>query len=208
MTAGAFYEKTAEARVADAIREIEAQTSAEVVVAVRPLSGNYRHADLTFGFLIAFAGLLLFLFHPRPIRLEGFALEFPLLFVAGTLLSASIPPLRRLFVLARTRSANVQTHARAAFVDLGIGRTRERTGILVYVSVFERTVAVVPDIGIDFAKLGEKGRARIVSLERALLPGADVDRFLKALKALKKPLARALPRRADDQNELADTVSQ
>src|SRR5215216_1789822 len=138
-----FYDKAAEARVAEAVREIETETSAEVVVAVRPSSGNYRHADFLFGFLIAFVGLLLFLFHPRPIALEGFAIEFPLLFVVGTLVSAAIPPLRRLFVRRRTRDENVRTHARACFVDLGISRTRDRTGLLVYVSVFERAVVLV-----------------------------------------------------------------
>jgi len=197
-----FYDQAAQARVAEAIREIEGETCAEVVVAVRPSSGNYRHADYAFGFLIAFAGLLLFLFHPRPIALEGFALEFPLLFVIGALVSAAIPPLRRLFVRRRSLEENARTHGRAAFVDLGISRTKDRSGLLVYVSVFERAVILVPDIGIDTKKLGNHA----TELERALDAGADVDRFVDALKALKKPLSRELPRRDDDVNELPDAV--
>ena len=59
MGSRSFTDKAAKAEVAEAIRAIEAATSAEVVVAVRARSGLYRHTDYIVGFVFAFAALLI-----------------------------------------------------------------------------------------------------------------------------------------------------
>lgn len=203
MSVRAFYEEDAEREVAKAIERIEARSSAEVMVAVRARSGRYADADCILGFVFSFAGLLLFLFHPAPIRIEIFALEFPLLFGLGMLLSAWIPPVRRLLTSQERLEESAVTAARAAFVELGVSRTRDRTGLLVYVSMFERKVVVVPDVGIDRAELGEA----IAKLESVLSDSPELSRLVAALDGLAAPLERVLPRAADDENELPDTVS-
>lgn len=203
MSVRAFYEKDAEREVAKAIARIEARSSAEIMVAVRPSSGRYTDADCILGFVLSFAGLLVFLFHPAPIRIEIFALEFPLLFGLGMALSAWIPPVRRLFSSRERLDDNVVTAARAAFVELGVSRTRDRTGLLVFVSMFERKVVVVPDVGIQRAALGEA----LAKLEGVLSESPELSRLVAALDELAAPLARVLPRAEDDENELPDTVS-
>src|SRR4051794_29077209 len=144
----------AKAEVAQAIRDVEAQTSAEIVVAVRPSAGHYRHTDYLVGFAAAFGVLLVFLFDSHEFALDTMPLETLLAFALGTLLSASVAPLRRALTSRSLLHKNARVAARAAFVDLGVSKTRARTGILVFVALFERRVELVPDVGIDTALFG------------------------------------------------------
>jgi putative membrane protein len=100
--------------------------------------------------------------------------------------------------------ANVQGRARATFVELGISKTSARTGILVYVSMFEKSAEVVCDVGIDAAVLGAPFAHAIAALDVALHRGPSFPGFAAALRALGPILGKTLPRLADDINELPD----
>jgi putative membrane protein len=204
MATSAFTDKAAKAAVAEAIREIERATSAEVVVAVRAASGYYRHTDYLVGFALSFAALLVFLFDAHEFSIDWMPLDTVFAFSLGSYLSASIPPLRRALTSPRLMRANVRTSARAAFFDLGISKTSGRTGILVYLSMFEKGVEVVADVGIDAAVLGAPFNGAIAALDAALRRGPSFPRFTEALRALGPILGKTLPRLTNDVNELPD----
>jgi putative membrane protein len=206
MAARAFHEPAARERVSRAVAEIEKSSSAEVVVALRPSSGHYRHTDYLVGALVAFVALLVFCFHPMPMRVDVFAVEAPLLFVLGALTSAFTAPLRRALTSRKLIAENVARAARATFVELGVSQTRRRSGVLVYISLFERNVRVLPDIGVDPEALGQDWATAVGALESTLAGDPDVERFVVALGALGEVLARALPVEPDDVNELPDEV--
>jgi putative membrane protein len=214
-----FFQASARERVTAAIKEIEAQTSAEVVVAVRNVSGNYRDVDYLFGFGASLTALAILLFHPYPFATEGMPLDVVAAFALGAFLCAHVRTLRRLFVSRKRREANCLVAARATFVELGVGLTSGRNGILVLVSLFERRVKVVADVGIGLAlgKVEERDvaararaddwRTRVAALEGSLAEGAEIERFLEALRAVAPPLASAMPHQDDDVNELPDEVA-
>jgi putative membrane protein len=127
-------------------------------------------------------------------------------FGVGALLSAAATGLRRLFVSRKLMDASVHTAARARFIDQGISVTRARTGVLVYVSLFERRVEIVADIGIPVDRLGDRWNQVVRSIDAAARDG--VDPFLTALQTLGPLLAEAVPRSADDVNELPDDMVQ
>jgi putative membrane protein len=204
MGTSAFTDKAAKAAVAQAIQEIERATSAEVVVAVRPSSGHYRHTDYLVGFALSFAALLVFLFDSHEFSIDWMPLDTVIAFALGTFLSASFPLLRRALTSRRLMRENVRTSARATFFDLGIGKTSGRTGILVYVSMFEKGVEVVADMGIDRAVLGPAFTSAIAALDTALARGTSLPRFTEALRALGPLLGKTMPRLAQDINELPD----
>ena len=204
MGTSAFTDKAAKAEVAQAIRDIERATSAEVVVAVRASSGHYRHSDYLVGFALAFAALLVFLFDSHEFSIDWMPLDTVIAFALGSYLSTSAPPLRRVLTSRRLMRANVRTAARATFFDLGIGKTSGRTGILVYVSMFEKGVEVVADVGIDTAVLGAPFTGAIAALDAALRRGPSFPRFTEALRALGPILGKTLPRLTDDINQLPD----
>lgn len=194
------------ARIAKAIGAIEKKTSAEIVAVLRASSGSYRHADFAFGAFVAIAILCFFLYHPDEFDFTWLPLEQAAGFVLGALACSKMPFLRRALSGAIVRKANVVSAARAAFVELGISKTRARGGILLYLSLLERDVTVVRDIGIDEKQLGEDLATGEAALRDAFRKG-DLDAFEKAFLAVGEALARVHPVTDDDIDELPNEVA-
>lgn len=208
MSESSFYEDRAKSETRKAVADIESVTSAEIVVALRRAAGDYRAADYLVGFVLSVVVLLVMLFVEREFRLLAFPGGVVAAFVFGALVTSQIAPIRRTFTLPSKRRAAVQTAARAAFVDLGVSRTSGRTGVLVFVALFEREVEIIADIGIDTDAMGAEWRDAVTALRGSLEPAPSFDRFAEKLRGLAKPLSVALPRAADDVNELPDEVAE
>jgi putative membrane protein len=189
-----------------AVVEAEAETSAEIVVSVRRLSGRYREADYLFGFAVSLLALLALLFLPQEFPLWVFAPDVALGFAAGAFACSRLPPLRRLLTSPRVREANVRQASRAAFLDGGLSRLPRRNAVLVYVGLFERRVDVVADVGIDTGPPDAHWSEALDGLAGALRPRPDYERFLAALRGMGRALGRVHPRSEDDVNELPDEV--
>lgn len=206
MPSCALFEAEAKSRVNAVVQELELRTSAEIVVVMRIKAGSYRQADYLWGAGLAFVALMVFLFHPAPFPIAPFPAVALVAFVVGATISAYFEPLQRLLV---PRSKLVESARAAAIVDFyerGITRTRGRTGVLVFVSIFERSIVVVPDVGIDENALGEAYRSAKTKLGDVLLGSLETTPFEEALRTLGSVLADALPRAHDDENELSDEV--
>jgi putative membrane protein len=147
-----------------------------------------------------------FLFHPEPFDVRVFPFEYMAAFLLGAVLCANISAVRRALCVPRLLEENVKRAARAAFVELGVSRTRQRGGVLVYVSLFERRVEVVADVGVDDQALGAEYRDAVRALELSIAQDGPYDAFVKALARIEGPLASTLPRTVDDVNELGDDV--
>ena len=74
-------------------------------------------------------------------------------------LAASWPPLRRALAGREAMARAVRRAAEAAFTREGVFETRDRTGILIFLSLLEHQVVVLPDTGIA-AKAPEGGLGR------------------------------------------------
>src|SRR3954467_14853211 len=92
----AKFDNAAGEAIGAAIREIEAKTNAEIVVAVRGRSGTYRHADYVFGAIVSLAGLLFVLFSPFDFHAYWIPIDVIVLFVAGAFVSSRGDRIRRL----------------------------------------------------------------------------------------------------------------
>ncbi len=97
--------------------------------------------------------------------------------------------------------------ARRLFTKLGMHRTAERHGVLIYLAVDDRTLAVVGDVGIH-GRVGDRlwHRVRDAMLEK-LCAGAPREAIIGAIEGIGHELARHYPRRPGDTNELGDEVS-
>jgi putative membrane protein len=206
MSERSFYEERAKREAKAVVEGIEAQTSAEIVVCLRGASDTYRDADYLFGFLVSLGALVAMLFVDHPFARASFPLGLVAGFLSGAVASANVAQIRRLLVFPGRKAAAVSLAARGAFHDQGVTRTHGRTGILLYVSMFERRVEVLLDVGINSRTLGLEWKAAVTMLEGSLSPHPDVDRFLAAARALGPILGRVLPRAAEEENELPNEV--
>lgn len=200
-----FFRDDAKRQATEAVKAVEAQTSAEVVVAVRRRSGDYAVVRYHFGAVCLAVVTLYLLITPQVFSVGAIALDALAAFVLGAIACANFKPLERTFTRAAKRRHNVETAARAAFFDLGISRTSGRNGILVFVSTFERTAAVLTDVGIDVAALGAGWTAARAAVDEAV-KRKDFQAFVTALRDIGPVLGAAMPRRDDDVNELPDEV--
>jgi len=201
-----FMTEAAEAELRGAIQAIEARSSAEVMIAVRPRLRRWLAPHIAVG-AAALAAVLAFVLFSDAYEFELWSIAIgPLLAaLAGGLLVEAVAPLERALVPARVRDAIVRDTARATFYELGVHNTKGRTGVLVFVAVRERRVLLVGDLAV-VARLGDKGLTRqgeqlIAELDDG---GAAVGR---ALARFAGDYAAALPRAEDDVNELGDLVA-
>lgn len=202
-----FFEDADKRRIEDAVAKIEARTSARIVVSARRISGDYRHADYLGGAAVALALLAGFLYHPEPFDYTYFPVEQAAAFAVGALATNAIDPVRKLFLSASSMRRIVATQARAAFVELGVGTSEERSGVLVFVSTFEGALEVVSDVGIDPAALGAAWSDAIKKLERAVRRDRDPERFIAALEELGACLVTAFPSAKDEGAEEEEDAS-
>jgi putative membrane protein len=201
-----WFSDETKAAVRTAVREVESETNAEVVVVVRRTSGHYLHADMMGGLALAMAALGVFLYYPEPFEYTYFPLEQLGAFALGALATRAWGPLRRALVSDKLRRESVASRARSLFMEKRLGRTRARNAVLVYVSAFEREAAVVTDVGLDTAALGDPWADAVKIIERAVRE-EDTASFSLAVRALGPILADVSPKTADDTNELTDEVS-
>jgi putative membrane protein len=120
-------------------------------------------------------------------------------------LSRMLPPLQLLALSETKRRGIVDQAGKAAFVDLGVSRTTGRTGVLVYVALLERIVAIVADAGVTPEARSAAERAR-AALEDAV-KNLDIRAFSETLEALGKTFGETMTRSADDVNELPDEIA-
>ena len=107
-------------------------------------------------------------------------------------------PLRRPDALRR---------ARRVFAHLGMHLTAERHGVLIYLAVEDRKLAIVGDEGIH-RRVGDAYWETVRDLMIAKLrEGRALEAVLAGVAEVGRVLAEHFPRRPDDRNELSDQVS-
>ncbi len=185
----------------DAVRDLEQQSCAEVIVEVHARSGSYAHADARFAALLAFAGLLLLLFSPWPFRAAWVAVDVALLYAIGLAISRSSDRLRRLMTTAGDRVRRVRTVAASVFFERGIANLEKETGVLLYFSILEQRIEVVADHGLLKAVPHLEWNALV---NAATTRAANAETLRELIRSLAPLLSRCLPRRSDDREELPD----
>ena len=186
----------------DAAEAIEAVSSVEVAIAIRPRARYSLIQHATVGAVAAIAVLAILAFGDVTIqRWQLLALPIALgLF--GALLVELVPPLYRFVAPPWLRYEHVREAAYATFVERGVHGTRDRTGLLIYIAARERMVELVGDVALVDAFGIETLAAWAGTLEARLAQGPEA--FSKQLRELAPELAKKLPRKADDTNELGN----
>lgn len=189
------------ARVSEAIKQAEAQTSGELVTVITQASDDYWYIPTLWAALIALpvpAGIILYgtwmdatsLFAIQVAVFMGLAMLFRLPVIKHAVVPKGIK---------RQRASRV---AREQFFLQGLQNTEGRTGILLFVSVAEHYVEIIADKGInDVVPAGtwDKVVSDFVSKVKA---GQYTEGFLAAVEGCGAILAEHFPAQVDDVNEL------
>jgi putative membrane protein len=200
-------------RIADAVKQAEQRTSGEIVPFVVGRSDSYSEAWLRAGLL--FALLVIFILAVLDMGTDlwlpfGYAesgVFVILAFGLGALLAAQIPAFKRMFIPDGMLQQRVDERAALAFVDEEVFNTRERTGILIFISLFEHRVRVLGDAGINAQVKQEEWDAIVTILVDAIRNGAAAEGMLEAIWKCGELLERrGVEIRPDDFDELDNRV--
>lgn len=197
------FDATASETLAEAVRDIEKNTDAEIVIVVRRRSGVYRHADYLCGAVIAFVGLVFVLFSPFEFHTFWVPFDVIGLFIAGAFVCSRTDFIRRVLTNKKFRSQSVRTGAAAMFYEAGIANTSAENGLLIYLSIFERRLEIIADRGILKAVPALKWNNAVFALKQ-VGRNPESETLIKGVRELGELLAQYLPPTGENPNELAD----
>ncbi|MBA2848646.1 hypothetical protein G4V39_02500 [Thermosulfuriphilus ammonigenes] len=201
-----LFNQEAQRKVAQAVAEAEAKTSAEIAVMVVGHSGRYREAEILAAIL--WGHLLAFLITVN-LKTPSLWLYIPQEFIYSGLfflLTRRFPWLKRPFISPGRRKDKVRLRAQRAFFEHGLHLTREATGVLIFISLFERRVMILADRGV-MAKVSQESLDHLATrLARAMREGRASEGLCEVIRQLGELLSRHLPPRPDDTNELPNEI--
>jgi putative membrane protein len=218
--ASALFSSEDRQRVNQAVGSAESRTSAEIVAAVATASGRYDRAEDIVGLWIGLAALAIcWALWPAElheaggwnesspaVQLVAMLAAVVVGFIVGAAVATHVGWLRRWFTPRKQMREEVAARSRQTFCDRRVYRTTGTSGLLVYISLFERMATIVADDAI-VEKLGQRALDELCRELTGKLRGQDPTSALcSTIEAAGQRLASCLPRAADDVNELDDSL--
>lgn len=198
--------KSAEDRVHAALVDVERHTVGEVVPVVLGRSDAHPSGEWRSGLLmLVFGSMLLEGVLPWSSPWLAIAAQIGLGAV-GYALARALPGWKRTFVTEKRASEVAAEQAALEFQRLELHRTEARSGVLIFVSLFERRVIVLGDAGIH-AVVGDEHWQRT---RDAVLAGIDrgdlATGLVDGIRACGEVLAKHFPVAGGDRNEVPDRL--
>ncbi len=207
-----FLSKQDREKIENAVREAEKNTSGEIVPMVVSRSYHYPLSDVIGGIVFAFPlSLILTYFIGGWLWIGDFNLWLFLgiiavLFIIFHQIIKRSSGLKRLFISDREMDEEVEEAAITSFFGEGLYRTRDETGILVFISIFEHKVWVLADRGIN-EKVKKGQWDEIVSMIiNGIKNNNQAEAISKAIDEMGRILKEHFPIKADDTDELRNLV--
>ncbi len=189
--------------VAAAIRAAEQRTCGQIVCVLAHASSAYAHIPILWATLVALlTPWPLIYFTPWSVQ-RIFVAQLVVFLVAG--LAFSWARLRILLVPRAVQRARAHRAALEQFVLRGISRTRNRCGVLIFVSVAEHYARIIADEGVAQKVNASQWQAAIDALTTHMRNGQIAAGFIAAIERCGAVLAEHAPPDGSA-NELPDRL--
>jgi putative membrane protein len=200
-------------RIKAAVHKAESNISGEIVPVFVEKSGfysvaNYRAAvvagSLVFLLVILFDRYIPTLAIYDPLLIFLLVIMFGLV---GALISNYIDLVRRFFIPQQHLDHATRQRAETAFLQEEVFNTRHRTGIMIFISFFEREVMVIADRGISKVVEQKEWDKMVQGIIQNIRMGKVVDGIEVAiLRCGEILLEKGFLKTVDDVNELKDDL--
>lgn len=216
-----YFSKKDLDEISEAVKEAESRTSGEIATAFIKQSDSYAIYELLFAFLagIVFFNLLLLFYNPidkliqhitwdyHPFYTVAFYGFASFMIIGLFYLLFNLPFFDKLIVPKKIMAKKVADRALLHFIQAGVTETRDRTGILIFISYLEQRVELVADKGIS-EKIPQKRWNHIME---NIINGIKVNDMkgglLRAIRECGLILEEHFPIKFDDTNELANGIT-
>jgi putative membrane protein len=205
-----YFSESDRNAIREATSAAEAETSGELVVFVTERCGAYRETGWKAAVIGAALGAL-----AAAISVQFFggwgkpdsawilaALELG--FLLGGLLSL-VDPVRRWLAGEELLTRHAEGRATLAFIEEEVFATKDRTGILLFLALFEHRVVVLADTGIHDQVADAIWHAISDDLARGIRSGAPTSALIRAIEQCATLLVEhGVTAAEDDKNELSN----
>jgi putative membrane protein len=191
-------------RISTAIRAAEAKTSGEIVCVLARTSTDPTALPI---FLAALGALALPWLLVATTALPVYSiLSLQLALFIVLVIVLCLPRVRVALLTRRAQRAVAHRAAMEQFRIRGLARTRDRTGVLIFVSLAEHYARIVADDGIAARVPQSEWQGAVDALIAHTRDGRIADGFIPAIDLCGTALARHFPRTASDRDELRDRI--
>ena len=200
-------------KIAESVKKVEKTTAGEIVPMVVSSSGSYPLSGVIGGLALSVPLALAGDFFIGPM-IVAFVRDIwvflgleTVLFVLAYLLVERVLRLKRLFIPEGEMLEQVRTAAIASFYREGLYRTKQETGVLIYVSIFEHMVWVLGDRGIH-EKVGQDAWSGLVAtIVDGIKKGKQGEAICEAVERTGAILREHFPVAPDDTDELPNLIA-
>lgn len=192
--------------IRNAVKEVEKITSGEIVPMVVSASYSYPLSNFIGAFSIAMIIALITVLVLKNDHLWLFMSVYMAAFIIIYELIKYILPLKRLFISDKEINAEVEEAAVNAFYKNDLYKTRDKTGVLIYISVFEKKVWVLADKGISCREDPKIWQEIVTIIVNGIKEKRQTDAIVKAIARTGEILGTHFPVKKDDTNELTDLI--
>jgi putative membrane protein len=193
-------------RIKQAVEVAETATSGEIATMVVDRSDSYREAETLGAVLVAGLLALIGAVALHHVTVWTYIPLVFLLFFPSRWLMGRYPRLKLPFVDRGRIAEAVRERAVRAFFEKGLHKTRDETGILIFISLLERKVWILGDRGIDRKISLETWQALARELSKGIREGHACEALLSVIDKCGIILAGQFPKKTDDTNELSDEM--
>ncbi len=199
-------------RVEDAVKAAEKLTAGEIVVMIISRSYQYPLANVigaaSFALPLAListplTGSWLWIGAQNMWLFLGFLTVFFILFHE---IIKRTGWLKRLFISQREIDDEVEEAAVTQFFDQGLYRTRDETGVLVLISVFERKVWILADQGINARVQQNQWDDIVFMITEGIKQQRPADAICAAVEKIGDLLKTHFPVKPNDTDELKNLI--
>lgn len=205
-TAKNFFTEEEKQRIEATVRAVEQRTSGEIVPMVVDQSYDYPQAEIVGAgcFALASSSLLSWYFGGSSVWIF-LAAFFPLYLLFKTVIRHA-PELKRRLIHPAEITAEVEEKALVSFLEQGLHHTRDDTGILILISLFEHRVYVLADRGINAVVPPHTWDEIVRTVTAGVHEGRTCDALCAAITRCGKLLEDHFPAKHDDTNELPNLI--
>lgn len=210
--ADTFLSEADHGRIRTAVAVAEKKTAGEIVCMVVSSSYHYPLANVLGAATAAlpvsllgthFLGAWLWIGSQNMWLFLGL---FTICFVLFLWAVERFPALKRRFISRREIDEEVEEAAINAFFRQGLYRTRDATGVLLFISVFERKVWLLADRGIHETVPQAEWDDLVARVTRGIREGHRTDAICSAIETIGQRLEVHFPVKPDDTDELKSLI--
>jgi putative membrane protein len=208
-------------KIKNAVKDAESKTAGEIATAFIKESDNYAVYELMFSVIGGFIYFVIMMLFSSNIEntlkrmLWEYTTDHLLIFYGLSTflvifilyLLANISFIDRLIVPKSIMQRKVNERAVRHFMESGVYNTKDRTGILIFISNLEHRVELLADKGINEKIPQEKWNAVVSHIVDGFKSGRMVENLTHSIAQCGEMLAEHYPIQPDDVNELKDDIA-